>query len=61
MRRIDIHGRFNYANKTFYVDQRWAELPVGLIRNGPRLSVFYGSAEIVTFNVGDMPHSKRSR
>jgi len=25
------------------------------------LSVFYGSAEIVTFNVGDMPHSKRSR
>ena len=61
MRRIDPRGRIRYGNHTLVVEQRWAELPVGLVRNHGRLHVFYGSAEIVTLIVGDMPHPKRAR
>lgn len=60
-RHIDERGRLTYGGKTFWVDQRWAELPVGLVRAGHRLDVFYGSAEITSFEVGDMPHPNRSR
>jgi hypothetical protein len=61
MRRIDPRGRIRYGNHTLTVEQRWAELPVGLVRDHGRLHVFYGSAEIVTLIVGDMPHPKRAR
>jgi transposase InsO family protein len=60
-RHIDERGRFAYATKTFHVETRWAQLPVGLVRDGHRLRVFYGSAEITSFDVGDMPHPNRSR
>lgn len=60
-RRIDTRGRLTYAGKTFIVEQRWAELPVGLVRDGHQLHVFYGSAEITSLHVGDMPHPNRSR
>lgn len=60
-RHIDERGRLTYGGKTFHVEQRWAELPVGLIRQHHRILVFYGSAEITSFEVGDMPHPNRSR
>jgi transposase InsO family protein len=60
-RHVDDRGRFAYGGKNFIIDQRWAELPIGLIRNHHRLNVFYGSAEIASFEVGDMPHPNRSR
>lgn len=60
-RHIDTRGRFTYGGRTFWADQRWNELPIGLIRDGRRLHVFYGSAEITSFDVGDMPHPNRSR
>ena len=60
-RHIDDRGRLTYGGRTFWIDQRWAELPVGLVRTGHRLHVFYGSAEITSFEVGDMPHPNRSR
>jgi transposase InsO family protein len=60
-RHIDQRGRLTYGARTFWVEQRWAELPVGLVRNHHRLHVFYGSAEITSFEVGDMPHPNRSR
>jgi hypothetical protein len=61
MRHIDDRGRFAYGGKSFTIEQRWAELPIGLIRKHHTLHVFYGSAEITSFNVGDMPHPNRSR
>jgi hypothetical protein len=60
-RHVDERGRFAYGGKTFHVDHRFAELPVGLIRDHHRLHVFYGSAEIATFNVGDTRHPNRAR
>jgi transposase InsO family protein len=60
-RHIDHRGRLTYGGKTLWVDLRWAELPVGLVRAGHRLNVFYGSAEITSFDVGDMRHPNRSR
>lgn len=60
-RHIDDRGRLTYGGRTFFVEQRWAELPVGLVRNNHRLHVFYGSAEITSFDVGDMRHPNRSR
>jgi transposase InsO family protein len=60
-RHIDERGRLTYGGRTFWVDQRWTELPVGLVRDHHRLRVFYGSAEITSFEVGDMPHPNRSR
>lgn len=60
-RHVDERGRLTYGGKTFWVDQRWAELPVGLIRDGRRLYVFYGSAEITSIEVGDMRHPNRSK
>jgi transposase InsO family protein len=60
-RHIDRQGRLTYGGKTFHVEQRWADLPVGLIRQHHRLLVFYGSAEITSFDVGDMPHPNRAR
>jgi len=61
MRRIDPQGRIRYGNITLTVERRWAGLPVGLIRNHGRLHIFYGSAEIITLIVGDMPHPSRPR
>jgi transposase InsO family protein len=60
-RHIDDRGRLTYGGKTLHMDQRWAELPVGLIRRHHRLLVFYGNAEIAAFDIGDMPHPNRSR
>lgn len=60
-RHIDQRGRLTYGGKTFFVEQRWAELPVGLLRQHHRLLVFYGSAEITSIDVGDMPHPNRSK
>jgi transposase InsO family protein len=60
-RHVDQRGRFTYARKTFWVDQRFAELPIGLVHDHHRLNVFYGSAEIASFEVGDMYHPNRSR
>jgi transposase InsO family protein len=59
MRRIDPYGRIGYGNHRLTVQRRWAELPVGLVRDQGRLHVFYGSAEIVTLIVGDIPHPRR--
>ena len=61
LRHVDDRGRLSYGGRTFYVDRRWAELPVGLIRTNHRLHVYYGSAEITSFDVGDMPHPNRAR
>jgi transposase InsO family protein len=60
-RRIDKQARLTYGGRTFYIEQRWAELPVGLVREHHRLLVFYGSAEITSIEVGDMPHPHRAR
>jgi transposase InsO family protein len=60
-RHIDGRGRLTYGGRTFHLDQRWTEIPVGLVRDGHRLHVFYGSAEITSFHVGDMRHPNRSR
>jgi hypothetical protein len=61
LRHIDDRGRLTYGGKTFFVEQRWAELPVGLVRQHHHLHVYHGSAEITRINVGDMPHPNRSR
>jgi transposase InsO family protein len=58
-RHIDPHGRIRYGHHTLTVERRWADLPVALLRQHGRLHVFYGSAEIATLIVGDMPHPRR--
>jgi transposase InsO family protein len=60
-RHVDHRGRLTYGGTVFWVDQRWAELPVGLVRNHHRLHVFYGNAEITSYDVGDMRHPNRAR
>lgn len=59
MRHVDPRGRIRYGTHTLTIDIRWADLPVGLIRAHGRLHIFYGSAEIATLVVGDMPHPQR--
>ena len=58
-RHIDPQGRIRYGHHTLTVERRWADLPVGLVRQHGRLSIFYGSAEIATLIVGDLPHPRR--
>jgi transposase InsO family protein len=61
LRYIDNRGRLRYGGWTFTLERRWDELTVGLVRDHQWLHVFYGSAELARFNVGDMPHPNRSR
>jgi transposase InsO family protein len=58
MRRINRNGAFNSGTQRLRIEARWAELPIGLIRDHGRLHLYYGSANIVTLIVGDMPHPK---
>ncbi len=59
MRRVDSHGGFKYGTQRLRIDARWADLPIGLIRDHGRLHLYYGTANIITLIVGDMPHPKR--
>jgi transposase InsO family protein len=56
MRKVNAKGQFHYAGKMFPLPTRWAHVPVGLVRTRGRLHVYYGSARIETFAVGDLPH-----
>jgi transposase InsO family protein len=51
-RRVGDNGRFTYATRHFPLGSRWASTTVGLLRDGPRLHVYYGQTLIETFLVG---------
>ncbi|WP_203854882.1 integrase core domain-containing protein, partial [Dactylosporangium siamense] len=59
MRQVSSDGTFRYHNVKLRLEPRWADLPVGLIRDHARLKIYYGHANIVTLIVGDIPHPKR--
>jgi transposase InsO family protein len=55
-RRVGATGRLTWNHRSFYIDHRWAGIDVGLLRHHGQLRVYYGSAIIDTFVVGDHPN-----
>jgi transposase InsO family protein len=59
MRQVSSDGILRYGSTRFRLQPRWADLPVGVIRDHARLKIYYGQANIVTLIIGDIPHPKR--
>lgn len=60
-RRVGADGAITYARTRLRVGDRWAGVEVGLIRRGPLLHVYYGSAEIDCFILGTNEPQRRGR
>lgn len=61
MRRVGTDGGFRYSRRRLHLDQRWAGVSVGLIRESNQLHVFYGSSRLETFLVHDIPPPQYER
>lgn len=51
-RKTSRSGRFGYAGRRFDLGERFASVTVGVLRDGARLHVFYGTSLLETFIVG---------
>lgn len=56
MRRISTGATFRYARLRLHLEERWAGMTLGLVRDHGRLHVYYGNLLITTIAVGDIPH-----
>jgi transposase InsO family protein len=54
-RKVGQNGTFSYGYAKLQIDNRWAGIHVGVIRDHNRLKVFYGAALIDTINVTGVP------
>jgi transposase InsO family protein len=54
-RKVGVNGSFKYGYAHLPLDNRWAGIEVGVIRQHNRLKVFYGAALIDTINVTGVP------
>jgi transposase InsO family protein len=54
-RKVASNGSFRYGYARLQLDNRWAGIEVGVIREHNRLKVFYGAALIDTINITGVP------
>jgi transposase InsO family protein len=54
-RKVSPGGLIRYAGVQLHIDQRYAGIDIGLIREHNRLKVYYGAALIDTINIAGLP------
>lgn len=58
-RKVRQSGAFQYGGRSLQLGERWNGITIGVIHEGARLHVYYGSSLIDTFLIGTMPKTNR--